>query len=251
MTPRPAKFHTPGGAAVYKSARSGIIKGGIDAMSARNEFDRELEQLHLELIRMGGMIEEAIDLSITALEKRDRELAETVIANDRKIDDLDHAIEARCLSLLLRQQPVASDLRAISTALKMVTDMERIGDHAADIADLTLRFGDGPFIKTLEHIPLMARIASSMVKDSIGAFVKSDANLSQEIIRRDDEVDQLFETVKREIIAILTNSAESADQAVDFLMIAKYLERIGDHAVNICGWVIFSVTGRHKDAKIL
>ncbi len=220
-------------------------------MSARNEFDRELEELHLEMIRMGGLIEEAIDRSITALEKRDRELAETIIADDRKIDDLDHAIEARCLSLLLRQQPVAADLRAISTALKMVTDMERIGDHAADIADLTLRFDDSPFIKSLEHIPLMARIASSMVKDSINAFVKSDAEFSREIIRRDDEVDKLFETVKQEIVAILTKSAESADQAVDFLMIAKYLERIGDHAVNICGWVIFSVTGKHKDTKIL
>lgn len=220
-------------------------------MSARNEFDRELEDLHLEMIRMGGLIEEAIDRSITALEKRDRELAETVIENDRKIDDLDHAIEARCLSLLLRQQPVATDLRAISTALKMVTDMERIGDHAADIADLSLRFDDSPFIKTLEHIPLMARIASSMVKDSINAFVKNDAEFAGEIIQRDDEVDKLFETVKQEIISILAHSTESVDQAVDFLMIAKYLERIGDHAVNICGWVIFSVTGRHKDTKIL
>ena len=220
-------------------------------MSARSEFDRELEDLHLEMIRMGGLIEEAIDRSIIALEKRDRELAQAIIANDRKIDDLDHSIEARCLSLLLRQQPVASDLRTISTALKMVTDMERIGDHAADIADITLRFDDTPFIKSLEHIPLMARIASSMVKDSINAFVKNDAEASREIIRRDDEVDNLFETVKQELIDILTKSAEGADQAIDFLMIAKYLERIGDHAVNICGWVIFSVTGRHKDTKIL
>ena len=215
-------------------------------MSARSEFDRELEELHLEMIRMGGLIEEAIDRSIIALEKRDRELAETIIANDRKIDDLDHAIEARCLSLLLRQQPVASDLRTISTALKMVTYMERNGDHAADI-----RFDGTPFIKSLEHIPLMARIASSMVKDSINAFVKNDAEASREIIRRDDEVDNLFETVKQELIDILTKSADGADQAVDFLMIAKYLERIGDHAVNICGWVIFSVTGKHKDTKIL
>jgi phosphate transport system protein len=220
-------------------------------MSARTEFDRELEDLHLDLIRMGGLIEEAIDRSITALEKRDRALAETIVANDRQVDDLDRAIEARCLSLLLRQQPVAKDLRAISTALKMVTDMERIGDHASDIADISLRFDDGPFIKSLEHIPLMARISSSMVKDSIHAFVKGDADFSREIIRRDDEVDKLFETVKQEIISILTKSTESADQAVDFLMIAKYLERIGDHAVNICGWVIFSVTGKHKDTKIL
>ena len=220
-------------------------------MSARTEFDKELETLHLNLIRLGGLIEEAIDLSITALEKRDRELAESVVKNDRRVDDLDRSIEAQCLSLLLRQQPVASDLRAISTALKMVTDMERIGDQAADIADLTLRFDDSPYIKSLEHIPIMARIASSMVKDSIDAFVRSDVEFSREIIERDDEVDKLFETVKQELISILTHSAEHADQAVDFLMIAKYLERIGDHAVNICGWVIFSLTGKYKDAKIL
>ena len=220
-------------------------------MSARSEFDHELENLHLDLIRLGGRIEEAIDHAITALEKRDHALAQTVIQNDRQIDDLDRAIEARCLSLLLRQQPVASDLRAISTALKMVTDMERIGDQAADIADISLRFGDAPFIKTLEHIPLMARIASSMVKESIDAFVKSDVKASHAIIQRDDEVDSLFETVKQELIGVLTRAPDSADQAVDFLMIAKYLERIGDHAVNICGWVIFFVTGERKDTKIL
>lgn len=220
-------------------------------MSARIEFDKELEALHLDLIRMGGLIDEAIDDSVTALENRDHALARAVVENDRQIDDLDRAIESRCLSLLLRQQPVASDLRAVSTALKMVTDMERIGDQAADIADLTLRFDDTPFIKSLEHIPLMARIVSSMVKDSIRAFVDGNAQFSHEIIQRDDNVNHLFETVKSEIIAILTKSVESADQAVDFLMIAKYLERIGDHAVNICGWVIFSVTGKHKNTKIL
>lgn len=220
-------------------------------MSARIEFDKELEALHLDLIRMGGLIDEAIDHSVTALENHDHELAKAVVENDRQIDDLDRTIESRCLSLLLRQQPVASDLRAVSTALKMVTDMERIGDQAADIADLTLRFDDTPFIKSLEHIPLMARIVSSMVKDSIRAFINGDAQFSREIIQRDDNVNHLFETVKREIVAILTKSVESADQAVDFLMIAKYLERIGDHAVNICGWVIFSVTGKHKNTKIL
>ena len=220
-------------------------------MSARIEFDKELEALHLDLIRMGGLIDEAIDHSVTALENHDHELAKAVVENDRQIDDLDRSIESRCLSLLLRQQPVASDLRAVSTALKMVTDMERIGDQSADIADLTLRFDGTPFIKSLEHIPLMARIVSSMVKDSIRAFVNSDAQFSREIIQRDDNVNHLFETVKREIVAILTQSVESADQAVDFLMIAKYLERIGDHAVNICGWVIFSVTGKHKNTKIL
>lgn len=220
-------------------------------MSAREEFDRELEQLHLDMIRMGGLIEEAIDKSIVALEKRDRQLAEEIIRNDKAIDDMDRLIETECLRLLLKQQPVARDLRAISTALKMITDMERIGDHASDIADMSLRFDERPFIKTMEHIPLMAHIASSMVKDSINAFVKSDTDAAWKIIDRDDEVDTLFDTVKQDIIDVMVSSREDADQAVDFLQIAKYLERIGDHAVNICEWVIFSVTGEHKSKKIL
>jgi len=220
-------------------------------MSARAEFDRELEILHLELIRMGGLIEEAIDKSIYALEMRDKELALQIIAGDNQIDELERVIETHCLRLILKQQPVAKDLRAISTALKMITDMERIGDQAADIADISMRFGSAPFIKTLEHIPLMANIASAMVKDSINAYVKSDIVASHEIINRDDEVDKLFDIVKHEIIKVLTKSPEFADQAIDFLMIAKYLERIGDHAENIAEWIIFFVTGEHKDTKIL
>ncbi len=220
-------------------------------MSARNTFDQELENLHLSMIRMGGLVEEAIDRSIEALEKRDRDLARQIIQSDKEIDDLERSIETMCLRLLLRQQPVAKDLRDISTALKMITDMERIGDQAADIADVSLRFDESPFIKTMEHIPLMAHIASSMVKDSISAFVKGDIQAAHEIIKRDDEVDNLFETVKQDIISVMITSADEADQAIDFLQIAKYLERIGDHAVNICGWVIFSVTGEHKNAKIL
>ena len=220
-------------------------------MSARAEFDHELEQLHLDMIRMGGLIEDAIDKSITALEKRDHELAIQVIQDDKKIDDLDRVVETECLRLLLKQQPVAKDLRDISTALKMITDMERIGDQAADIADVSLHFNDKPFIKALEHIPLMARIVSSMVKECINAFVKSDIEAAKAIIKKDDEVDNLFETVKQDIIALMIKSVDDADQAIDFLQIAKYLERIGDHAVNICGWVIFSVTGEHKNIKIL
>jgi phosphate transport system protein len=220
-------------------------------MSARSEFDRELEMLHLDLIRMGGLIEDAIDKSILALEKKDRNLANVVIANDKQIDDLERVIETQCLRLLLKQQPVAKDLRAISTALKMITDMERIGDQAADIADITLRFGNEPLLRTMEHIPLMAHIASDMVKESINAFVRGDLDLCREITQRDDEVDKLFETVKQDIISILIKSPQSADQAIDFLIIAKYLERIGDHAVNISEWVVFYMTGEHKNTRIL
>ncbi len=220
-------------------------------MSARTEFDRELEQLHLELIRMGGMIEAAIDQSIQALEKHDQTLAAKVVSGDKDIDNMERDIESRCLHLLLRQQPVAKDLRAVSTALKIITDMERIGDHASDIADLSMRFGDEPYIKTMEHVPMMASTASGMVKDSINAFVKSDVEASQEVIERDDEVDRMFETIKQDIISVLVKTPNFADQAIDFLMIAKYLERIGDHAVNIAEWVIFYMTGEHKHRKIL
>jgi phosphate transport system protein len=220
-------------------------------MSARTEYDQELEKLHLNMIKMGGLIEEAIDKSIEAFISRDKNLAVRIIENDKVIDDLERAIETQCLRLLLKQQPVAGDLRAISTALKMITDMERIGDHASDIADVSLNFDNMPFVKTLQHIPLMAQISSQMVKESVNAFVKSDKQLALEVIERDDEVDNLFDKVKQDIVVILSQSSEMADQAVDFLQIAKYLERIGDHATNIAGWVIFSITGEHKSKRIL
>lgn len=220
-------------------------------MSARTEFDHELEQLHLNMIKMGGLIEEAIDKSITALEKRDRQLARQIIEDDKRIDDAERDIETECLHLLLKQQPVAKDLRAVSTALKMITDMERIGDQAADIADVSLHFDDKPYIKTIEHIPLMANIVSEMVKESINSFVKGDLELANAIMNKDDEVDNLFETVKQDIISFVVKSKDEADQAVNFLQIAKYLERIGDHAVNVCEWVVFSMTGEHKNTKII
>lgn len=220
-------------------------------MSARSEFDQELESMHLDLIRMGGLIEDAIDRSIMAMEHRDKQLAREIIEGDDRIDEMEHTIESKCLRLLLRQQPVASDLRAVSTALKMVTDMERIGDHASDIADLTLQFRNEPFPHPMEHFPLMASIASEMVKEAVDAFVKSDLEASKRVIARDDEVDSLFETVRRDIVSTVEKTPQCADQAVDYLMVAKYLERIGDHAVNVAEWVIFFLTGEHKDARIL
>ncbi|ADU25835.1 phosphate signaling complex protein PhoU [Ethanoligenens harbinense] len=220
-------------------------------MNVRTEFQKELEQLHLHLIRMGGLVEEAIDRSIQAFEKHDSDLAQSVVDNDKQIDDLEREIETQCLRLLLRQQPVAKDLRAISTALKIVTDMERIGDHAVGIADILLRFGEHPRTQTIEHIPLMAHIASSMVKDSVNAFVHSDMKVSREVIERDDEVDHLFHTIQQEIISLLVQSPENADEAIDLLLITKYIERIGDHAENIAQWVIFYVTGSLKDKQII
>ena len=213
----------------------------------------ELEQLNLDLIKMGGMIEEAIAKSIRALEQSNTAIASEIIQSDHSVDDMEKQIEARCLRLLMRQQPVARDLRAISTALKMITDMERIGDHAADIAELTIRLDGNKPESMAQHIPEMADIATQMVRVCVQSFIENDLTLAKATIQRDDEVDDLFNVVRDELIKMLENGsdAETANQAIDLMMIAKYLERIGDHAVNICEWVVFYDTGLHKETQIL
>ncbi|MEG1953928.1 MAG: phosphate signaling complex protein PhoU [Hydrogenoanaerobacterium sp.] len=222
-------------------------------MTARSSFDKELEQLNLELIEMGGMIEEAIVRSVEALEGHDKNTAAEIIANDHLVDDMEKQIEARCLRLLMRQQPVARDLRAISTALKMITDMERIGDQASDIAELSIRLDSNKPLSMAKHIPQMAGIASLMVHDCVKSFIDSNLDIAHETIARDDEVDELFNVVRGELIKTLSgeSDAEKANQAIDLMMIAKYLERIGDHAVNICEWVVFYSTGLHKQTQII
>lgn len=221
----------------------------------RNSFDKDMEALHLDMIRMGGLIETAIAKSIEALQTKNAELAAEVVREDRQVDDMEKTIESRCLRLLMRQQPVARDLRAISTALKMITDMERIGDQAADIADIGMRFQNREFVAMVKHIPQMAALASEMVTESIDAFVGYNLEQANKTMKKDDEVDRLFSEVKKDLIEILNQEkqpdAENADQAIDIMMIAKYLERIADHAVNICEWVVFFVTGEHKNKKIL
>ncbi len=217
----------------------------------RNKFDRELELLNTELIEMGSLIENAIKKAVEALINKDEVLAKEAIQFDEIIDEKEKEIESRCLKLLLQQQPVASDLRLISTALKMITDMERIGDHASDISEITLRLKDKEYIKKLEHINQMAQATIKMVKDSIDAFVARDLVLAYEVEDYDDVVDDLFNTIKNELIALIRENAENGEQAVDLLMVAKYFERIGDHAVNIAEWVVFSITGKHKNERIL
>lgn len=217
----------------------------------RNRFDRELEILNTELIEMGLLIENAIKKAVEALINKDEVLAKEAINFDEIIDEKEKEIESRCLKLLLQQQPVASDLRLVSTALKMITDMERIGDHASDISEITLRLKDKEYIKKLEHVHQMAQATTKMVKDSIDAFVARDLVLAYEVEDYDDVVDDLFNTVKNELIALIRENAESGEQAVDLLMVAKYFERIGDHAVNIAEWVAFSITGKHKNERIL
>ena len=212
----------------------------------RNRFDRQLSTLNDELIEMGSMIEKSIETAIKALVNQDVDLARHAIEADEEIDRQERIIEDLCLKLLLQQQPVAKDLRLISSALKMITDMERIGDHASDISEITIALADQPYIKKLEHIQQMAKEAMIMLVGSIEAFVDKDLEKANEVIKRDDVVDDLFDKVKKELIQMIHENADKGEQAADLLMVAKYMERIGDHATNISEWVIFSITGEHK-----
>ena len=193
-------------------------------MTTRINYDHERTLLNDDIKQMGYMVESSIEQCFIAFEDQDFEKAEGIIRGDRTINDLERSIEARCLSLILRQQPVAGDLRVVSSALKVVTDLERIGDHASDIAELILR---------------------------IDAFISQDITAAKTIEKQDDIVDELFTKVKNDVIDLLKQSAEHADQCIDLLMIAKYLERIGDHAVNVCEWTEFAKTGALKNVRIL
>ena len=212
----------------------------------RNRFDRQLSTLNDELIEMGSMIEKSIETAIKALVNQDVDLARHAIEADEEIDRQERIIEDLCMKLLLQQQPVAKDLRLISSALKMITDMERIGDHASDISEITIALADQPYIKKLEHIQQMAKETMIMLVGSIEAFVDKDLEKANEVIKRDDVVDDLFDKVKKELIQMIHENADKGEQAADLLMVAKYMERIGDHATNISEWVIFSITGEHK-----
>lgn len=211
----------------------------------RTRFEKQLKQLNNELIQMGGLIEKAIQMAVSALLQQDVEKAKEAIEFDEEINQAEKEIETLCLKLLLQQQPVASDLRAISSALKMITDMERIGDQAADISEITIELSGAPYIKKLEHIQEMAKETTMMVMKSIEAFVNKDIDLAKEVIATDDVVDALFCDIKNELIHLINENKECGEQAADLLMIGKYFERIGDHATNIAEWVIFSITGTH------
>jgi len=213
----------------------------------RNKYNEQLEKLNNMLVEMGAVIETAIATVVQALKEQDIEVAKKVIALEKEVDLKEKEIEALCLKLLLLQQPMARDLRLISAALKMITDMERIGDQAADIAELAIFLASAPYIKDLEHIPQMAEATVKMVSSSIDAFVKKDLELAKSVILYDDVVDELFEVIKHELVDLIRSDSKNGEQAMDFLMIAKYFERIGDHAENIAEWVVFSMTGKHKE----
>jgi phosphate transport system protein len=217
----------------------------------RTHFEQEMHQLNLDMIHMGSLVESAIEKAVQALIHQDVNLAKEAIGYDAAVDDMERVIERRCLKLLLQHQPVARDLRKISAALKMITDMERIGDQSADISELTERMVGQDYIKELIHIPQMADATMKMVRESIDAFVKNDTMIAQAVIDYDDIVDNLFNIVKGDLIDIMVKDKSMGEQAVDLIMIAKYFERIGDHAVNIAEWVIFSITGQHKDRQVM
>lgn len=212
----------------------------------RIHFDEQLEQLNREIINMGSLVEQAIGMAIEALIKQDVNKAHEAMESDEEIDAKEKTIENLCLRLLLQQQPVARDLRVISAALKMITDMERIGDHATDISELALVLSDLPHIEQLTHIERMAKETMVMLIQGLEAYVERNYDKAEEVIAHDDIIDNLFIQVKQELIDIIQKDSNCASQAADLLMVAKYFERIGDHATNIAEWAIFSITGKHE-----
>lgn len=213
----------------------------------RNKFDTQLELLNEQLTHMGELCEVAINRAVNALQEGSMQQAYDVIEADEEIDHIEKDIERLCLRLLLQQQPVARDLRQISAALKMITDMERIGDQASDIAEIILTAGESEAVN-VKKIGDMASASARMVRDSVSAYVEKNLELARKVMEADDIVDELFENVKEEVMQMIV-AGNNAGKAIDLIMIAKYLERIGDHATNIAEWVEFSITGIHKGQK--
>lgn len=215
----------------------------------RNKFDMQLELLNDQLIHMGELCEVAINKATSALSQGSIGQAKEVIRADEEIDQMEKDIERLCLKLLLQQQPVARDLRQISAALKMITDMERIGDQASDIAEIIISEKKSK-ATDIPKIVKMSEAVAKMVRDSVTAYVKKDLELSRKVMGADDAVDNLFEANKYDLIAYISKHKDQGKEAIDLIMVAKYLERIGDHATNIAEWVEFSITGIHKESQV-
>ena len=214
-------------------------------MSIRKLFESELAELKTELVEMCRLTETMIEIAITALLKRDRELGKSVGAMDKRVDEYEMDIEKRCMRILLKQQPVAKNFREVSTALKMITDIERFGDQASDIGELVATMPGEKYIKKLTHIKAMGELAVKMVRESVNSFIRNDEALADEVIALDDEMDTLFLTVKNDLIELIRKDGNNGDQAIELMMVAKYLERIGDHAVNVAEWTKYNETGVH------
>lgn len=212
----------------------------------RNRFDQQLEKLNVELVTMGALCEDALTYAIKALFDRESDMAERAEEAEKQIDQMEREIESICMRLLLQQQPVARDLRVISSALKMIGDMERIGDQAADIAEI-VKYLKEDEVPNLGHLREMSDFAAGMVTASINSFVRQDLDLARKVILDDDVVDGYFEKVKEALIGLIAEGDRDGAFLLDILMIAKYIERVGDHATNIAEWVVYSITGTHPE----
>ena len=215
----------------------------------RERFEQQMEILHTELIELGALCEQAIGRTYEVLLEGNQRAAEEIIKKDQVVDAKEREIEDLCFRIILQQQPVARDLRQISAALKMITDMERIGDQASDIAEIIISAGMNE-TNEIPEIDKMASAVSKMVHDSVASYVQRDLELAREVIEQDDAVDELFETVKKKLMRLISAGDEDGSTAIDLIMVSKYLERIGDHATNIAEWVEFSITGVHKESHI-
>ncbi len=214
---------------------------------ARSSFETQLGSLREDLLKMGALVKEAVTRSVEALRRQDLDLAQAIIDGDETVDDLEKDVEQKCLMLLALQQPMAADLRFIGTTLKTVTDLERIADHAVDIAKIALRIGHEPHIKPLVDIPRMAEVVESMLDDGLRAFVSRDVDLALEVASRDDEVDHLYGQVFRELLTYMLEDPRTIRQATHLLFAAQHLERVGDHVTNLSEWVLYLVKGEMRD----
>jgi phosphate transport system protein len=213
----------------------------------RGSFETQLSSLREDLLKMGALVKDAVHRSVKALKEQDLELAQSIIDGDEIVDNLEHEIEHKCLMLLALQQPMAVDLRFIGTALKTVTDLERMADHAVDIAKIALRIGSEPHIKPLVDIPRMAALVELMLDDGLRAFVSRDSDAAVEVAARDDEVDHLYGQVFRELFTYMLEDPTTIRQATHLLFAAQHLERIGDHVTNLSEWVLYLVKGELRD----
>lgn len=213
----------------------------------RNSYVAALEELHNDVLMMGNLVENAISSAVKSLEERDLELAEKVLKEDDLVDNFQLEIENKCLMMLALQQPMAGDLRTIATALKLVTDLERIADHAVDIAEITLKLRDEPLVKPLVDIPKMAHLAREMLRDSITAYTDRDLDLAQSLSQKEKEVDALNERVYQDLLQLMSKHPESISQGINLLLVALYLERVADHVTNLGEWTIYLASGQRKD----
>ena len=216
-------------------------------MGTRQVFEEELAAVHQEILRMGVMVEEALRRAVESLVRKDGKLAQAVVVGDAAINRREQEIEDRCIVLIAREQPVATDLRKLVTSLKLVTQLERMGDHALHVAKGTLRLLPEAYMKPLIDIPRMAEIGIGMIRDALTAFLDNDAERAREVAQRDQQIDELHNQVMREVFTYMMENTSFISQSISLLFISRFLERIGDHVTNICEWVVYSATGERVE----